>query len=41
MGMGIGHKIGNGNRKEWECKKSFPVISAIKLDGSTDRKLSW
>jgi len=24
MGMGIGYKIGNGNGKEWECKKLFP-----------------
>ena len=29
MGMGIDYKIGNGNGKEWECKKPFPVISTV------------
>jgi len=29
MRMGIDDKIGNGNGKEWECKKPLPVISAL------------
>jgi len=32
MGMGIGYKIGNGNGREWEHKKPFPVISILQLE---------
>jgi len=29
MGMGIGYTIGNGNGREWECIKPFPIISSL------------